>query len=252
MDIVIPLGTGSKWNNNELRYALRSLDKNVTGYDKIFIVGEDPGFIRWTNKIIHLSFKDNSQYNHEKNIYDKIAFTCRQSQISDDFFFSNDDIFFILEINISEYPYFYKGDLKTSFEKRPPGDIYRASLKNSYTQLVARKLPTKHFDVHFPIIYNKKKFLDTVGSFDWALPYGSVIKSLYCNSLQLPGAFMADCKIDKKLSLKELDEYITGRHCFSLGDKGITSEMKLFLKDLFPAASRFEISSAASQTEKVA
>ena len=51
MDIVIPLGTGSRWQNNELRFALRSIEKYLTGYDKIFIIGECPSYLQ---NIIHI------------------------------------------------------------------------------------------------------------------------------------------------------------------------------------------------------
>ena len=44
MDIVYILGNGSKFNNEEIRYSLRSLEKFVN-FDRVFIVGECPKFL---------------------------------------------------------------------------------------------------------------------------------------------------------------------------------------------------------------
>lgn len=37
MDILYVIGRGSKWENNELRYSLRSLEKNGINVGNIFI-----------------------------------------------------------------------------------------------------------------------------------------------------------------------------------------------------------------------
>ena len=44
MDILYVVGTGSKWDNNELRYSLRSIDKYGINIDRVFIVGTKPDF----------------------------------------------------------------------------------------------------------------------------------------------------------------------------------------------------------------
>ena len=45
MDILYCLGEGSKWNNNELRYSLRSLEKFGKNVGNIYVVGYDPGIL---------------------------------------------------------------------------------------------------------------------------------------------------------------------------------------------------------------
>ncbi len=49
MDIVIALGTGSRWMDNELRYALRSIEKHLKGHTgRILLIGQRP---KWVNKV---------------------------------------------------------------------------------------------------------------------------------------------------------------------------------------------------------
>ena len=40
MDVVYILGKGSVWKDNEIRYSLRSIEKHLTGFDRVFIVGQ--------------------------------------------------------------------------------------------------------------------------------------------------------------------------------------------------------------------
>ena len=37
IDVVYVLGTGSKWHNNEIRFSLRALEKNLRDYRHIYV-----------------------------------------------------------------------------------------------------------------------------------------------------------------------------------------------------------------------
>ena len=45
MDILYVIGKGSEWNNNELRFSLRSIAKYGKNIDRVFIVGYKPDFV---------------------------------------------------------------------------------------------------------------------------------------------------------------------------------------------------------------
>ena len=57
MDILYVVGRGSTWNNNELKYSLRSIAKNGINVDRVFIVGYIPDFIN-REEVICLPFED--------------------------------------------------------------------------------------------------------------------------------------------------------------------------------------------------
>ena len=80
-------------------------------------------------------------------------------------------------------PYFYDGDLKTVIAKRKL-DRYRLALENTLKVLLERNLPTLHYDIHAPIVFEKDKFQKIMSQYDWTVQHGYVIKSLYVNSLQ--------------------------------------------------------------------
>jgi hypothetical protein len=69
IDVVYILGTGSYWRNNEIRFSLRALERNLRGIRKIWIVGDYPDFIKNIN---HIPFKDELLNNADGNIIRKV------------------------------------------------------------------------------------------------------------------------------------------------------------------------------------
>lgn len=237
MDAVYILGTGSKWNNNEIRYSLRSLDKFATGLDQVWIIGELPEFVQHIN---HIPLADASAYNREKNMFDKIIRACLEPRISDDFFFLNDDHFMLHDFRLDDFPNYHRGYIEPAFRLRPPGDAYRVSLKNTWEELKAAGKNTLHFDGHCPIVFNKEKFLQ-LQQYNWTRQYGFVIKSLYGNTFDIPPTYMDDCKIAGKLTVMDIVATIWGRPVFSIGDESLNPEMKALLNKLYHEKSRWEL-----------
>ncbi|MGN6438404.1 MAG: hypothetical protein ACTHMM_17810 [Agriterribacter sp.] len=237
IDLVYVLGTGSKWQDNELRYSLRSVEKHLSGYGQLYIVGSCPD---WVTNAVHIQMADEFGYNRDKNIYSKIYIACRQKKISDNFLFINDDHFFLQNFVADQVPYYHKGDLFHAFNSRPHADHYRVTLSNTYWYLKRNYLPTNHFDVHTPIIYNKRAFISAVSIADWDVYYGYGIKSLYANSLKIAGEQTSDCKVDSAKTRTEIVHRINDRPFFSIGDNALNDDMKSLLEDLYPVPSSWE------------
>ena len=56
IDILYIVGTGSHWNNYELRYSLRTLEKYGKNIGRVFVSGANPGFL--SDKIIYINIPD--------------------------------------------------------------------------------------------------------------------------------------------------------------------------------------------------
>jgi hypothetical protein len=238
IDIVYALGTGSTWDNNELRYSLRSIEKHLKNYNRVFIIGECPG---WIQNVIHIPHSDGD--GHERNIMNKIKRACQIEDISDFFMFLNDDHFFLQDMNAMSYPYFYNTSLVNKIAARRD-DYYRKVLY--YTWCAFRDETSYNFDIHCPILYNKHKFPEVMNYYDWD-KYEFVIKSLYCNHLGIEGVQMEDCKIGGRMASWQLEKKIKDRHIFSIGDKCLQpypgeqeSSVKTLLRELFPNKSKYE------------
>lgn len=234
MDIVIPLGKGSKWENNELRFALRSIEQFAKGVGKIWIVGLRPEFL--TN-VGHIPQKDVGH--KEYNIMLKTRAACKHPEVSADFLFTNDDIFFSRDVEISEIPYYRRSATLSECCVEPRGS-YQVSIRNTINALTTRGHTDYHFDIHCPIIYNKKKYADTMSKYHWGIPRGYVIKSLYANTLQIEGEVLADAKIRTHLNPEQIEAMFATYPFVSVGDDGLNSYMKDTLEKLFPEKSVYE------------
>lgn len=237
MDVVIPLSRGSRWDDNELRYALRSLEMHMPDIGNVYVIGHRPW---WANKQLKcVSLVDTPGIeNKERNIYAKILYACGLPEITDDFLFMNDD-HYLLEKFKGEY--FWEKTLQESYENRTSRDHYYYSLANTYGALMGTGRTTKNYDIHCPIIYNKDDFMLSVGSWNWKVPYGYVIKSLYANTLKVKGTQYPDLKITKRMSCNDLDALVQGRKFFSIGDEAVNVDLGIYLNYLYQKKSRFEL-----------
>jgi hypothetical protein len=222
--VVIPLGSGSTHNNRELIYALRGIDKYLHGVANVVIVGDLPSFVQ---NVIHIHFAEMSH--KQANIRRKILVACDDERVTDDFCFMNDDVFILQPMDIPAIPYWYMGDLSTMREK---------GTKPLIEELTKQNLPTKRFDLHQPINYNKDKFREAVSHFSDQC----IIKSTYCNYHRIEGEETMDLKITNPFPIRKFKEFIEGRSWFSVGDNGLQGgNMWKLLDELYPEKSRYEV-----------
>lgn len=228
IDIVYVLGNGSKHNNSELKYSLRGVEMFLKNVGRVFVVGSCPQSVR---NLIHLPCKDTHDV-PDMNIRDKIMTACKSDFVADDFLFMNDDHFLLKPFDVTKFPNFHKGDIMKAIEPRSM-DPYRKRLQNTYNQLKAKGLNTLNFDIHTPILYNKRKFLDMVKQFDWKVDQGLVIKSLYGNFYDLKTVEAKDYKIAGESQI-ELDTAVFSTHAT------ISQQLQRYLQNRYPKPSQYE------------
>lgn len=238
IDIVIPLGNGSHWKNNELRYCLRSIEKNVKEYRNIVIVGNKP---RWIDNITHIDYPDVYTDRAAYNIYNKLRIACTSNLVSDNFIYFNDDFFITKEINAFFYPYYADKTLnrKIADYMHDEDNWYNTNIVNTIGVLEDNNFSTYNYDIHCPIVINKDRFLKLMATFDWQ-KYDYCIKSLYANSLGIPPTIMEDVKFRGSKKKTTIERVIEDRHIFSTGDSCLTKTMKEFIKSLYPNKSKYE------------
>jgi hypothetical protein len=234
--IVIPLGNGSRWNNTELRYALRSVDKYLTGYGEVLIIGEKPD---WLHNVVHIPCPDYGDkiYDKEHNIYCKIITACADERVTEDFLFMNDDHFLLQGYEAGIFPYYCHGWLS---EYMTVTD-YKHTVKNTNELLWPLGHDCPYFDIHCPILYNKEKFTWGLADADWTKPFGYCIKTVYCNSMEgMKATEYPDLKINEVLTASQIHKQIAGRPWFSIGDRAREGGLLRVLNDLYPHKSKYE------------
>jgi hypothetical protein len=228
ISIVYALGKGSRLNNIEIRYSLRSLEQHLTVIKDVWVIGEKPDFL--TN-INHIPQNDTHDV-PDSNIMLKIKKACETPKITDQFLFVNDDHYLLADFQADKFPYFYSQTIQ-EYQKTRTMDGYRHRCNNTQKSLLSRDLPTKYFDIHYPILYDKKAFLENVVQhYDLTEKHGFILKSLYANAMKIEGTFARDYKLQS----------VPPKQCqvFSTYPKPNASIYR-FLEYKFPKSSKFEL-----------
>lgn len=235
IDAVYVLGTGSRWHDNELRYSLRSLEQYVAGIRNVFIVGQRPKWI--AGNVIHIQYADYHACK-EHNIMEKVLRVCQEADLSDQFLHLHDDHFALAPCDAIDVPFWYRMDLDQLAQRVSVANNYRQALINTHAVLHARGLPVKNYDLHFPIIYDKKLFRLAMLSYNWSACY--VVKSLYANTIQAPGIQTTDIKLNADMTLRQIVDRIKGRPWFSIGPTALNQNLKGLMQAIYPIKSRWE------------
>ena len=242
-DVVYILGTGSVWNNNEIRFSLRSIAKNGIGVGKIFVVGMLPAFL--SNEVIHIAVDDiyNPMQNADGNIAHKVLQACKDKRLSDDFLFINDDHLILKQVDLKDIPAFHKGDMTTFDDSYFALNYWRMRLKRTREALQKQGLPALHFDCHTPIIFNKYHFPEVMARFDMDEGPGLTMKSLYGNCVS-PENTKLLCGEKKMVAeyytLEQLNDRLTDCAYISFSDTGVNKALKIWLYKHFPEQSPWE------------
>lgn len=152
----------------------------------------------------------------------------------------NDDHYLLQHYEASEFPYYCQGLLTTTLKRYDDRYPYRKVLCNTLSYLDRFGLSAIDFDVHCPIIYNKKKFGE-------ALPvtfpkHGYAIKSIYGNCYKIQGIFSDDLKFNDKQSMWDILKILDDRGTwFSIGNRCLKGAMPNVLHMLYPNKSRYEL-----------
>lgn len=99
-DVVIPVRPGDR--NEELRYALRSIDAFLP-HGRVWLAGHAP---RWTRNIEHVPTRQSGP-KHENSLKNLLT-ACQHPDVSENFILWNDD-FFLLETPFAGVPLLHRG-----------------------------------------------------------------------------------------------------------------------------------------------
>jgi hypothetical protein len=92
IDAVFVIGKGSDHGDEELRYALRSLECNCKFVRDVYICGECPAWVD-VSKVRHLQWPDRFKHAKDANIIDKLRHACEMKGIAKNILFCSDDQF---------------------------------------------------------------------------------------------------------------------------------------------------------------
>ena len=227
-DIVYILKQNIDDNPEELRYSLRSVEKNFP-YRYIWFAGGATSVIE-PDCYLYVQQKGINKWLKVKNTIETI---CKEPGISEDFWLFNDD-FFVMK-PVENCPPAVTG---TMFRR-----IQELMWKNNISQyakelfiakkaLEEGKYETLNYAMHIPMLINKKKALETLKTFNKC----SMFRCCYGNHHNLAEIIMPDVKI------YQTDQEPTGKEIYlSTSDESFASGLVgEYIREQFPERSKYE------------
>ena len=235
IDVFYVLGSGSKWQNNEIRYSLRSLEKYAHNVGQVYVIGEKPSFISDKVKYIKATDIGSPACNHWYKVKRFFVETGIKRAC-----YMMDDIFFIKDVDLENYPYYCSNELK-DYKPNDP-NVYHRTILNTRKELIKENKPLTNFEIHCPIIYEKDKFESLEKNFfhikSKYRPFVGV-RSYYCNMNGINGVECNDMKIREKHINDWLDR-IQSNDCFSISDEVIKLGVGDWIQKEYPNPSKYE------------
>lgn len=161
--ILIPLGEGSKSNNDELRILLRSIDKNVSGLDRVFLIttNKPDWIVEDINErgLTVVELQDKHDSNKDANLFDKIHATLMIYDI-DRFCFCADDNLFAQPTDLNSIPVLHNHRNYDWFATNVGGK-WRERVKNTFDWALSKGINLPYnYECHAPQIFSGRKIID--------------------------------------------------------------------------------------------
>lgn len=230
---------GSRWQNNELRFSLRSLDRffrlHSGAHPKVFILttAHIP-FLRHE----HLTVLPVKGYIQAVQTAWSLA---REHSPTGDYIWMNDDIGFMCPTVPSDlFPAIHTGPMAPNRgEARTEVGGWRFKLIKVRDRLAGMGLRPFNFSTHSPYLFNADKMEMVCALF--GMQYKTPLETAYFNywSSHIPNR-RSDNRFVRHQSKSELPLDFTGRRFYNYADGGLNDLLKGFLHGMFPNPSRYE------------
>lgn len=213
---------------DELRYSLRSIEKNMTHGKVWFFCGCPDGIV--PDEHVRMVQAGLNKWERVRNTLIRV---CKTDGVSDRFWLFNDD-FYVLRRMTRTVP-LHRGEIRDHVKGiearhgRPSG--YSRSLKLCEARLREKGLTTLDYALHVPMLIDKAKALETLEAF----PDCPMFRSLYGNYAKIGGELFDDVKTTDPNKQIPDDALF-----FSTSNKAFAGSVRRQMEQMFPEPCRYE------------
>ena len=179
IDVVYKLGVGSKWNDRELRYSLRSLSY-FKDLGKVYLIGHKPN---WVQNIIHIPLEDVFKANKDANLINKLILASQDPYISQQFLNFSDDQVLLKECSAEDFTTPYYDNSLIQFLPNQQLNRWKTRLKNTIRALQEKGFSSNCYESHIPILIDKNSYTQAVFQYNYPEGQGMCGNTLYINTV---------------------------------------------------------------------
>ena len=219
--------------NEELRYALRTWEKNLE-FRKLYVVGGP--IPNWFAPDI---FQPNPmKYTKMRQCYDNLTLALKDDRLTEDIVLMMDDIFILKDFGEWRKNY-NRGTLQDQLDRldfaHHPSDEYLRMVDKT-RQLLEKEMESPlSFEEHLPFFCNRKKMLDILEAYGPQKMQHLLYRSIYGNRYKVDTEFRLDIKLKNMEARVPQDAFAFSTNGLSFRGNGGS-----YAKFYFPQPSRFE------------
>ena len=246
IDVVIPFVIGPQ-NSIELRYALRSIEKNLKAVATIWLYGEKPKWITGVN-FIPVRREPKPKFVKFFDQLRKIEMAAKNPEISKNFIYTYDDIYLLKPVSVDclKKPRALENmaKIKQWFAKTDAGANWVECTKQTLRQLQKENLPIFNYETHLPRVYNKEKALAILEKYrnrEWAFQFATMYFNNYFTDPEMlnePGNFFK-LGIYRPVGYPDLRDRTERSTVLNVAN--VYEDSVRVLEVLFPEKSRWEV-----------
>lgn len=215
--------------NEELRYSLRSVERNLP-HRKVWFYGGCPAGILPDE---HVAINQTGA-NKWAKVRNMIRQACENEDITKEFYLFNDD-FYVMRPTEEILPMYDRTIYHHIVEIEDRHDTlstnYSRQLRDMARQLRKAGYGDLNYAIHVPIPIDRKKAIETLDKF----PNCPMFRALYGNMHGIGGIDRRDVKI-----IRQGQRFDREADLLSTSDKTFESSAGSFIRETFPEKSRFE------------
>lgn len=245
VSIIIPYIMGPD-NGLELKYALRSIEKNFA-HDNytIVVVGDNPDWLSDNVNHVPMPRLQGGKYTAFKDQILKLYTVLTEFDVTDNFIWTYDDVYFTNKVTIGDIMIPKAAKVIQKIEEidlYPGGDNWKNCIKKALKATNGKYV----YETHLPRYYNKNKMLKLMDKFGM-LNEPFVIASLYYNHylkddplLLNDGRIHFRFMIRSTFDVEKLEKFMRIAKFSNNNPASYNMILKDVLAKIFPLRSRFE------------
>lgn len=242
VDVVYKIGATADWPEfQELKYSLRSVEKNFESLRNVYIVGNKP---QWLQNVIHIPAKDPYRTNKDGNLINKMIMASVHPDISEFFVNISDDQYFMNPVKAEDMMHPIIDNSHIQFVPNSKLNRWQSRLKRTVDILKKNGFKHNCYEAHCPYLLDSKNYMKTLMQYDYGVDIGYCGNTLYFNTINAPGRVKTNrdmLRVTKPMTRDEIMSKLAFVRFMNNTKKGLTDTFKQILQEKFPNPSKFEM-----------
>lgn len=234
--VIIPLGNGSKSENDELKLLLRSLERHAQDLGRVIVVTDNPP--DWLVKADILRIPDYYEHNKDANIIDKTIAAIAAYHLQE-FAWFTDDTLLVRDMRLADIPVLKDNRTRNDFKSET--SVWHARMRHTYdwAASIGKKLDCC-YETHAPQFFrHAQMLLEHVRQMDYHTAPGLAVMTLFRVVMGELDAEQFDCW-KTTLESKESVDIPLDRPLLGYNDEAFHGGLRERLFGLYPQKSAYE------------